>query len=108
MECLRYLRELKADGNRISDLSGIGEMNCLIKLSVVGNRIEKLDLGNVKWYVLIDSQLVCRTNERCRQKLESLNLANNQITTIIDLHRLSAVASVNLGESIPLVFDAVT
>ena len=26
-------------------------MDCLIKLSVAGNRIEKLDLGAVKWYV---------------------------------------------------------
>lgn len=51
LECLRHLRELKADGNRISELGGIGEMDCLIKLSVAGNRIERLDLGSVKWSV---------------------------------------------------------
>lgn len=77
--CLIHLRELKVDDNAICDLEGIMEMDCLIKLSCVNNKLDMLDLSAAKW-----------------SKLESLNLSNNNISIIKDLHRLSSVASINL------------
>lgn len=70
------------DDNAICDLEGIMEMDCLIKLSCVNNKLDMLDLSAAKW-----------------SKLESLNLSNNNISIIKDLHRLSSVASINLGTS---------
>ncbi|WWC66241.1 uncharacterized protein I206_100142 [Kwoniella pini CBS 10737] len=79
LECLRHLRELKVDNNAITDLSGIMQMDCLIKLSCANNRIESLDLSNAKW-----------------SKMENLNLSQNAIKAIRDLHRLSSIATLNL------------
>jgi Leucine-rich repeat (LRR) protein len=101
---LRHLRELKADNNRITDLSGIGEMDCLIKLSLAGNRIESLDLGLVKWCVQI-ARYLQRLTRRDRQKLEYLNVSNNQLTSMSDLHNLVAVTSINLGTPVVSCFS---
>lgn len=49
--CLKSLKEFKADGNTITDLSGIAELDGLVKLSVANNCIETLDVGRTKWYV---------------------------------------------------------
>jgi len=40
------------DGNAITDLSGIAELDGLVKLSVANNQIERLDFGRTKWWVL--------------------------------------------------------
>ncbi|WVQ97321.1 hypothetical protein IAU59_004432 [Kwoniella sp. CBS 9459] len=79
LECLKHLRELKMDNNTITDLSGIMDMDCLIKLSCANNEVENLDLSQAKW-----------------SKMETLNLANNRIKSVRDLHRLSSIASINL------------
>ncbi|TYJ56366.1 hypothetical protein B9479_002914 [Cryptococcus floricola] len=79
LSCLIHLRELKADNNGISDLSGILDMDCLIKVSCANNKLEGLDLSSSRW-----------------SKLESLNVSNNSITFIKDLHQLSSAASINL------------
>lgn len=49
LECLSHLKELKADGNAITDLSGIAAIEGLVSLSVANNRIGSLDLGRTKW-----------------------------------------------------------
>ena len=51
LECLRHLRELRADHNNIMNIEGIQDMDCLIKLSLIGNKIQRLNLEKVKWYV---------------------------------------------------------
>jgi Leucine-rich repeat (LRR) protein len=51
LECLRHLRELKADGNMITDLTSIMTMDNLIKLSCNDNRLTRIDFNNAKWYV---------------------------------------------------------
>ncbi|WVQ85676.1 hypothetical protein IAT38_007842 [Cryptococcus sp. DSM 104549] len=79
LDCLVHLRELKADHNTITDLGKLMNMDCLIKLSVSDNKIERLDLGDAKW-----------------GKLESLNLADNRIEEVTELHKLSSVVSINL------------
>ncbi|KAL7419517.1 Protein nud1 [Cryptotrichosporon argae] len=79
LECLKHLRELKADNNAITDLGGIMVMDCLIKLSVSGNKIQRVDLTNAKW-----------------DKLESLNLSHNSIASITALSSLTSLSILNL------------
>lgn len=54
--CLTNLKELKADGNSITELSGISSIEGLVSLSVANNKIKSLDLGRTKWYVVTESQ----------------------------------------------------
>ncbi|KAL1410565.1 Protein nud1 [Vanrija albida] len=82
LECLVHLRELKADDNSITDISGIMNMDGLVKLSVSGNKIEKVDFERARW-----------------DKLETINLSNNRIRSIKDLHRLKSVNSINLDKN---------
>ncbi len=49
LECLKHLRELRADGNRIASLDGLEKMDRLIKLSLQGNLIREVDLHEYKW-----------------------------------------------------------
>lgn len=49
LECLKHLKELKTDGNAITDLSGIASIEGLVSLSVAHNQIKTLDLGRTKW-----------------------------------------------------------
>lgn len=49
LECLRHLRELKADGNKIASLDGLQRMDGLVKLSLQGNRIEAVDFAQYRW-----------------------------------------------------------
>ena len=49
LECLRHLRELRADGNRITSLDGLSKMEGLTKLSLQGNRIVSADCMACKW-----------------------------------------------------------
>lgn len=43
------LKELKVDGNAITDLHGIADLEGLVKLSVANNFIETLDVSRTKW-----------------------------------------------------------
>ncbi|WVQ70970.1 hypothetical protein IAR50_000495 [Cryptococcus sp. DSM 104548] len=79
LSCLIHLRELKADDNAITDLSGILDMDCLIKVSCANNKLERLDLSDSRW-----------------SKLESLDVSNNSIAFVKDLHKLASAASINL------------
>ena len=49
LECLRHLRELRADGNQIDDVDGLQKMDGLIKLSLQGNAIREIDLEAYRW-----------------------------------------------------------
>jgi hypothetical protein len=49
LECLRHLRELRADGNHIRSLEGLQRMDCLVKLSVQRNRITDMDFTQCSW-----------------------------------------------------------
>ena len=49
LQCLRHLRELKADGNRIASLDGLQKLEALRRLSVQGNLIHELDLSLFRW-----------------------------------------------------------
>jgi protein NUD1 len=49
LECLRHLRELRADGNIITSLDGLQKMDGLIKLSLHGNRVRSIDLSEYDW-----------------------------------------------------------
>ncbi|WVN90353.1 uncharacterized protein L203_105589 [Cryptococcus depauperatus CBS 7841] len=79
LECLIHIRELKIDNNAITDFSGILQLDSLIKLSCENNKIQTLDLSEAQW-----------------SKMESLNLSNNTIKVIKELHKLSSAASINL------------
>jgi hypothetical protein len=57
LECLRHLRELKADGNKISTLDGLQRMDGLVKLSLQANKIKEIDLTQYRWCV--NSSLFC-------------------------------------------------
>jgi Leucine-rich repeat (LRR) protein len=74
------LRELKADYNRISSLSGINNLDSLRKVSVRSNRIDILDLNGAKW-----------------SKLENLDIAENGLGEIRGLEGLAGVVHLNLG-----------
>lgn len=51
LACLRHLRELKADGNKITSTDGLQRMDGLVKLSLQGNCIKTIDLGEYHWCV---------------------------------------------------------
>ena len=51
LECLRHLRELRADGNRIDNIDGLQKMDGLVKLSLQRNSIRSVDLTNFRWFV---------------------------------------------------------
>lgn len=47
--CLRHLRELRADGNKITSLDGLHKLDGLTKLSIQGNLIREVDLNLCRW-----------------------------------------------------------
>ena len=49
LEGLRHLRELKADGNKLTSLDGLERMDSLVKLSLQGNLIQTIDLSHYRW-----------------------------------------------------------
>lgn len=77
-----HLRELKADYNRISSLSGIKNLDSLRKISVRSNRIDTLDLHGTRW-----------------SKLENLDVAENGLGEIGGLENLAGIVQLNLGKS---------
>lgn len=52
LACLRHLRELKADGNKITSIEGLQRMDGLVKLSLQGNSIRSVDLAQYCWCVV--------------------------------------------------------
>lgn len=59
LECLRHLRELRADGNRIESVEGLHKMDGLVKLSLQRNRIRHIDLTLFRWYAWVCSSHHC-------------------------------------------------
>lgn len=51
LECLRRLRELRADCNAIRDCTGLTKLENLKKLSLAHNQIEEIDLECCRWWV---------------------------------------------------------
>ena len=51
LTCLRHLRELRADGNKISQLDGLMKFDGLLKLSLQGNELREIDFSVLKWSV---------------------------------------------------------
>lgn len=81
LRCLKHLRDLRVDHNRIKDLSSIMTMDSLLKLSARGNRVDKLELGGSRW-----------------SKLDHLDLAENGLGEIEGLEYLEGLVSLNLGK----------
>ncbi|KAG6903283.1 hypothetical protein C0995_000178 [Termitomyces sp. Mi166 len=79
---LRHLRELKADGNKISSIEGLERMDGLVKLSLQGNSIQMVDLNQNHW-----------------TRLESLNLSQNRLERILGLASLQALVSLNIDNN---------
>jgi len=51
LDCLRNLRELRADGNKIKSIDGLQKLESLVKLSLESNQIRTVDLTGFRWYV---------------------------------------------------------
>lgn len=51
LSCLRHLREFKADNNSIRELSGLAEIDGLLRLSLRGNKVDSVDFSKTKWCV---------------------------------------------------------
>ncbi|KAF7799379.1 hypothetical protein EIP86_010611 [Pleurotus ostreatoroseus] len=82
LECLRHLRELRADGNLIRGLDGLQKMDGLVKLSLQGNSLEHIDLAGFRW-----------------TRLEMLNLSQNRLVGVAGLASLPALIALNLDNN---------
>ena len=51
LDCLKNLRELRADGNKIRSIDGLQKLESLVKLSLESNQIRSVDLTGFRWYV---------------------------------------------------------
>ena len=51
LDCLKSLRELRADGNKIKSIDGLQKLESLAKLSLESNQIRKVDLTGFRWCV---------------------------------------------------------
>jgi len=51
LDCLRNLRELRADGNKIRSVDGLQKLESLVKLSLQSNQIRNVDLTGFRWCV---------------------------------------------------------
>ncbi|KAG8875276.1 hypothetical protein FRB97_005253 [Tulasnella sp. 331] len=83
LECLRHLRELKVDGNCVTRLDGITQLDGLVKVSIQGNALGGvLDLYGVRW-----------------PRMETLDLSENRLTDVRGISRLKALISLNLDNN---------
>ncbi|KAF8827938.1 hypothetical protein HHX47_DHR4000561 [Lentinula edodes] len=91
LSCLRHLRELKADWNKISNLEGLEHMDGLVKLSVQGNRIRSIDILQYQW-----------------TRLEMLNISENRLDHLIGLASLPSLIALNVDNNSleMLIFDS--
>ncbi|KAH9480554.1 Septation initiation network scaffold protein cdc11 [Psilocybe cubensis] len=78
LECLRHLRELRADGNKITSADGLQRMDGLVKLSLQGNVIERIDFGQYRW-----------------SRLEMLNISHNCLDRMQGLSSLQSLIALN-------------
>ena len=89
--CLRHLRELKADNNRISSLVGLSLIDGLIKLSLKNNKLTTVDFGATLW-----------------SRMESLNLNGNALVEVKSVEGLVAVVSLDLSAQCPSFYRGFT
>ncbi|KIM43242.1 hypothetical protein M413DRAFT_69231 [Hebeloma cylindrosporum] len=78
LECLRHLRELKADANKLTTIDGLQRMDGLVKLSLQGNQIRAVDFSSCRW-----------------KRLEMLNISHNRVDTMEGLSSLQALIALN-------------
>ncbi|KAG1868985.1 hypothetical protein DFJ58DRAFT_714151 [Suillus subalutaceus] len=84
LQCLRHLRELRADGNRITSIDGLQKLDGLTKLSLQGNQIQAADFAKFRW-----------------PRLEMLNLSGNCVRSILNLaSSLPALIALNVDNNI--------
>ncbi|RDX46502.1 hypothetical protein OH76DRAFT_1457148 [Lentinus brumalis] len=83
LECLKHLRELRADGNHIANVDGLQKMDGLIKLSLQGNVIREIDLNDFRW-----------------TRLEMLNLSHNRLSSIGGLASVPSLVALNLDNNL--------
>jgi protein NUD1 len=79
---LFHLRGLRADNNKIKSLDGISQLDGLLNLRVRGNSIESIDF----------------TGSRL-QRLTDLDLKDNHICQIRNLHELQTLSNLNLEDN---------
>ncbi|ERF68295.1 hypothetical protein EPUS_02751 [Endocarpon pusillum Z07020] len=77
--CLVHLRELKANRNRIRNLEGILDLDGLLHLELRGNELATVDFQG--------GELT---------RLQHLDLSNNQLEAVRNLHALSALRTLHL------------
>lgn len=101
LESLRHLRELKADGNKITSLDGLERIDSLVKLSLQGNLIQSIDLCRYRWYeftIFVFEYNIMLNSQNCRTRLEMLNLSHNRLNSIQGVSSLPSLIALNLGE----------
>ena len=52
LSCLRHLRELRAEGNKITSLEGLERLDGLLKLDLQSNELKSIELSTFKWYAI--------------------------------------------------------
>ncbi|OCH91116.1 hypothetical protein OBBRIDRAFT_792626 [Obba rivulosa] len=83
LECLRHLRELRADGNRIDSIDGLQKMDGLLKLSLQENELREVDFKHFRW-----------------TRLEMLNLSQNRLASVEGLSSLTALIALNFDRNV--------
>lgn len=101
LRCLSRLHDLRADGNRITDIEGLEEMRGLTKLSLKRNKIGRVDFGDYDWYahVAVEFWVLLPHIYRRRPRIESIDLSANCLTSVKGLSALQRLALLNLGSS---------
>jgi len=100
LECLRHLRELRADGNKIASIDGLQKMDGLVKLSLRENGIRDVDLTKYRWSANIVHLIKTEIAHMIlisRSRLEMLNLSRNHIDNVEGLALLPSLIALNLG-----------
>ncbi|TAQ84929.1 hypothetical protein B7494_g6749 [Chlorociboria aeruginascens] len=80
--CLFHLRGLRADNNKITSLNGINRLDGLISLRLRGNMVRKMDFAGTMLHRLAD-----------------LDLRDNHVHEIRNIHELSSLTILNLEEN---------
>ncbi|RKF58152.1 putative wd repeat domain-containing protein [Erysiphe neolycopersici] len=82
LKCLFHLRSLRADNNRITSLDGIDQLNGLLVLRMRNNHVRNLNFQKTKLQLLVD-----------------LDLRNNQVCTLENIHQLSSLSHLDLVDN---------
>ncbi|KAG6900391.1 hypothetical protein C0993_011379 [Termitomyces sp. T159_Od127] len=109
LACLRHLRELKADGNKITSVEGLERMDGLVKLSLQGNTIEmgvadNNELGELEVDGRMPKLRVLRASgNRLRElrvgalvNLRTLYADNNCLTSLVEVERLTRLENLSV------------